>query len=174
MRMHISHLTVAIGVAALTVACAGGTTKVNMSEERSTSAANRTDNQRMALIGCVQPSTTAGDDKYMLTHAIPPPDAIVPQASTNSGEPLIPRGSSVRLGAAYDMKPYLGKEVEISGDLVGAGQATIGTSGSTGQNTPPPAGEMLADIPKSSMANGDIPEVAVESVKVLPGKCNEN
>jgi hypothetical protein len=173
MRIQISHIAVAIGVAALTVACSGRTTAVNMTEERSTSAANRSDNQRLELIGCVEPMHTAAEGGYLLTHAIPPPGASVPEVSANSGEPLIPRGSSVRLGAAYDMKPYLGKEVEISGDLVGAGLATIGTSGSKGQNAPPPAGEMRADMPNSSVANADIPEVAVESVKVQPGKCGE-
>jgi hypothetical protein len=175
MRMHISHITVAIGVAALTVACAGGTTTVNMTEERATSSANRGANQRLELIGCVAPSTSATEGKYLLTHVIPPPGAMVPQVSASSDEPLIPRGSSVRLGASYDMKPYVGKEVEISADLVGAGQPAVGTSGSTatGQNTPPPAGDLLADIPKGSYANADMPEIAVETVKVQPGKCTE-
>lgn len=174
MRIHTSHITVAIGIAALTVACSGRTTAVNMTEERSTSAANRSPNQRLALIGCVEPMHTAAEGKFMLTHAVPPPDAMVPEMSADSDEPLIPRGSTVRLGATYDMKPYLGKEVEISGDLVGAGLATTGTSGSKGQNSPPPAGEMYADIPNSSVANADTPEIAVESVKVQPGQCGGN
>jgi hypothetical protein len=170
MRMHISHIAVAIGVAALTAACTGRTTKVNMSEERTTSWANRSDNQRMALIGCVEPAPNAAEGKYMLTHAVPPPGAIVPQVSANSNEALIPRGSSVRIGESYEMKPYLGKEVEISADLVGAGQATVGTSGSTGQ-TPPPAGQMRADMPEGSLANAETPEVAVESLKVRSDSC---
>jgi hypothetical protein len=174
MRMQISHITVAIGVAALTVACTGGTTNVNMSEERTTSGANRSDNQRLELIGCVEPSPITGEGTYVLDHAVPPPGAMAPHVSANSDEPLIPPGSWVRLGASYDMKPYVGKEVEISADLVGAGLATIGTSGSTGQTTPPPAGDMYADMPKGSVANGDIPEIAVETVKVRSGKCAEN
>jgi hypothetical protein len=170
MRMHISHITAAIGIAALTVACTGRTTKVNMSEERTTSWANRSDNQRMELIGCVEPASNAGEGRYVLTHAVPPPGAIVPQVSANSNEALIPRGSSVRLGESYDMKPYDGKEVEVSADLVGAGQATVGTSGSTGQGAPP-AGQMRADMPSGSLANADIPEIAVESVKVKADSC---
>lgn len=170
MQKHILHSAIAIGVAALAVGCGGRTASVNMSQERATSAANASQNQRMELIGCVSPAPNAGEGKYILDHVVPPPGALVPEVNTSTNEPLIPRGSSVRL-AGVDMKPYVGKQVLVSADLVGAGQPTIGTSGS--KASPPPAGDMKADMPKGSVANGDMPELAVESVKVQTGTCSE-
>lgn len=167
MQKHIFQTAIAIGVAALAVGCTGRTSSVNMTQERATSAANRSPNQRMELIGCVSPAPNAAEGKFILDHAVPPPGALEPEVNSSTNEPLIPRGSSVRL-AGPDMKSYVGKEVAISGDLVGAGQATIGT---TGEAAPTQASGQKGDMPKGSLANGDRPEIAVESVKVQADSC---
>jgi hypothetical protein len=154
MRNHLSHLTIAIAISALGIAsaaCSGRTTAVNMTEERAKSAANQNPNQRLELIGCVKAAENPGVGKFILNKVVPPPGALVPQASPSAETALIPRGSWVRLGG-LDMHPYLGKRVAVSGDLVSPSPNAIGT---TGQNGSPQ----------------DPPEIAVESVKVQADSC---
>jgi hypothetical protein len=154
MRNHLSHLTIAIAISALgfaSGACSGRTTAVNMTEERAKSAANENPNQRLELIGCVKAAETPGMGKFILDRVVPPPGALVPQASPNGGTALIPRGSWVRL-AGVDMQPYLGKRVAISGDLVSPSPNAVGTMGQNGSPQDPP-------------------QIAVETVKVQADKC---
>lgn len=167
MRIHIFRITAAIAIAALGVACSGRTNTVKMTEERAKSSVNERPNQRLELIGCVKPASTPGEGKFILDRVTPPPGAMTPEVSTTNAEPLIPRGSWVRL-AGLDMHPYLGKEVAVSGDLVKTGLNTIGTAG---QSATTQQAAQQKEYPSGAEANGETPEIAVETVKVQADSC---
>src|SRR5262249_5152850 len=110
MRKNISHAAIALTVTALAVACGGRTAEVKQNEERTKSAANRSDLDRVSLIGCVQPAPTFAEGQFILGN-------VLPRGQGMGDNPWIPRGSWVRLDGP-DLKSYLGKEVVISGWLV--------------------------------------------------------
>jgi len=163
MQHHISQITVALGIATLLAGCSGQTTSVKMTEERSQSAVKAGLNPRLQLIGCVKTAPSPATGQYILAHVVPPPGELDPSEVSGNG-PRIPRGSWVRL-AGQDLKPYLGKQVEISGDLLGP--SGVGTSGQiqSGQK---------ADMPAGSIAADDVPEVAVEKIKKQADSCSDH
>ena len=162
MPHHISHITVALGITTLLAGCSGRTTAVKMTEERSQSSVKAGLNPRLQLIGCVKTAPSPAAGRYILAHIVPPPGELDPAEVSGNG-PRIPRGSWVRL-SGQDLKPYLGKQVEISGDLLTS--SAIGTSGQiqSGQK---------ADMPAGSVAAGDVPEIAVETIKQQADSCSE-
>jgi hypothetical protein len=152
MRNHIRYLIVGLAFTALGVACGGRTSEVKQTEERTTSAVNRNDLDRVSLIGCVKPAPKVGEGQFILANVLPRGEGI-------ADNPRIPRGSWVRLEGP-ELNRYAGKEVVISGWIVDRATSTIGTGGKNG-------------MPKAAEANGDAPKVAVESVKKQADGCEQ-
>jgi hypothetical protein len=125
-----------------------------MTEERATGSLKANASARMTLMGCVRPAATKGEGDYILDRVTLPPGEIEPEASSSSGQALIPRGSWVRLGGP-NMHQYLGKQVVVSGNLA---DIATGTAGKEGAAKP-------GDYVTWNRTPGDVPLFAVETVK---------
>ena len=158
---HSSHIAIALALtlAVLGAACGGRTSSVNITEERAQGALKANTNRRMELIGCVKPTVSKAEGRYILEHVTPPPGELAPEASSTSTNALVPRGSWVRLGGP-DMNKYVGKQVLVSGDLV---DAPVGTAGHGGTVQP-------GDYVRWNNTPADTPLFAVETVKAQ-GDC---
>jgi hypothetical protein len=170
MRNHVTHLCVALLFAAAGVACSGRTSQVT--DHRDQSGASRGVNQRVALRGCVQPATQG--QGWVLRHVVMVAPSEQPQGQDIVDDPVIARGSWVRLEGGKDMtdnlKGYLNNEVTITGDVVSTGANTIGTAGRGGEAAV--QGSAQEQYPaRSSVANGDAPRVAVEKVQKIAENC---
>ena len=157
MRNHVSHVTVAILTAALGVACTGRNDSVN-NDRRAQGGGDRGINQRLSLQGCVE--AAPGVNEYVLRNVAEVSPAEQPQGADRAQQPLVPRGSWVRLVSGNDdLKNYLGKRVTVTGEVRDAGGNTIGTAG---QSSP---------LPRAGEANGHAPQIAVERVAAADGTC---
>lgn len=160
MRTHLLPVVTALGIAAISVACSGRTTRAS---DRRAEHGLRGVNERVALRGCVQPAPYG--EGYSLQHVIVLSSADEPSGLDAIEHPLIARGSWVRLAggqdATRDLKSQLNHEVAVTGDIVEAGQNTVGTAG---HSAPPNA-------PQASVANGDAPRVAVERIDKIADNC---
>jgi len=167
MRNHIAHIAAALAFAALGVACSGRTTsatKGNDSTERNTALGS---DQKVSLFGCVQPAPSAAEGKFILAHVITPGiPGTEPTVKNGTESPLIPRGSWVRL-AGENLQQYSGKQVEVSGWIANPGLNTIGTGGNAQEQEKAQAQHM----PRSGEANGDAPQLRVETVKEQADSC---
>ena len=164
MRNHVTHVCAALLVGAIGVACSGRTSEVV--NRRDETGGKRGVNERVILRGCVQP---AGEGQgYVLRHVVVLPPSEQPTGQDMIDNPLIPRGSWVRLAGSTDMdqtlKAHVNNEVSLTGDIVDSGENTIGTSGRGG------AAE-VQNPPQSSVANGNAPKVAVEKVQKIAENC---
>ena len=165
MRNRLTHVCAALAIAASAVACGGRTTQERARREQT--GGKRGENERVVLRGCVQPA--AEGQGYALRHVIVLPSTEQPQGQDTVEHPLIARGSWVRLAGGSDMtetlKSHMNQEVTITGDLVNSGENTIGTAGRGGsaQEQTPPV--------RTSVANGDAPQVAVEKVQKIAENC---
>jgi hypothetical protein len=152
MRKHFAHISAALALAALAVACTGR-------HERAT-------HERISLRGCVQPAVVG--EGYALRHVIVTSGAEQAQAQEPIEHPLIARGSWVRLapgsGMNGDLKSYLNQEVTITGEVIDPGLNTIGTSGKRGS-------AQEQNPPRASIANGDAPRIAVDKVQKIAENC---
>jgi hypothetical protein len=157
MRKHFSHLTVALLTAALGVACTGRNGVGN--DRRAQGGGNRGVNEKIALQGCVE--AAPGTNAYVLRDVSEVAPEQQPQGQERMDHgPLVARGSWVRLAMGNDdLKRYLGKHVTLTGDVSDAGGNTIGTAG---QSSP---------MPRAGEANGNAPQIAVETVKESEGTC---
>jgi hypothetical protein len=155
MRKQITHVAAAVGVAAMTAACAGGTSR--SSDNRSHTGGQRGTYQRVMLRGCVQPAPSG--QGFALQHVVPNPPAAQGQGQETMEHPIIERGSWVRLEGDPNIKSLVGNEVMVTGDVTDSGQNTIGTSG---QERP---------VPHTGEANGDAPHVAIERVDKIAENC---
>jgi hypothetical protein len=156
MRNHISHLTVAILTAAVGIGCTGRNDAVN-NDRRAQGGGERGVNQRLSIQGCVE--AAPGTNQYVLRNVAEVAPAQQPQGADRM-EPLVPRGSWVRLVSGNDdLKNYLGKRVTVTGEVRDPGGNSIGTAG---QSSP---------LPRASVANGNAPQIAVEHVKATEGVC---
>jgi hypothetical protein len=165
MKTYLTHLSAALAIAAAAAACTGRNHSVG-NDRRTQGGGDRGVNERIALRGCVQPAP-AGQG-YALRHVVVVPSTEQPQGQETMEHPLIARGSWVRLAAGSgmtdDLKTYLNNEVAITGDIVDRGENTIGTAGRDGS-----AQEQT--LPRASVANGNAPRVAVETVKKIAENC---
>jgi hypothetical protein len=147
MRKHFTHISAALLIAAVGVACSKSGVG---NDRRAQSGGNRGVNDRIALRGCMQPSTDGIG--FTLQHVVVIPSVEQPQGNETMENPLVPRGSSVRLAASGhitdDFRHYLNNEVTIQGDILTAGM--VGTSGGS---------------------QHDAPSVAVEKVKKIAENC---
>lgn len=152
MRKHFAHISVALALAALAVACTGRKDAGN--------------HERVVLRGCVQPAVVG--EGYALRHVIVTSAAEPAQAQESIEHPLITRGSWVRLAAGSgmtgDFKSYLNQEVTITGEVIDPGLNTIGTSGKSGS-------AQEQNPPRAGIANGDAPRIAVEKVQKIAENC---
>jgi hypothetical protein len=144
---------------ALTIGCTGRNDTVK-NDRRTQGGGNRGTAERIAARGCVQPAP-AGQG-FALRHVVMAAPEQQPQGQETMEHALIPRGSWVRLEGGANLKDYLGKEVSITGDIVDRGENTIGTSGQE------------KALPRASVANGDAPRVAVETVQKIADSCPGN
>lgn len=172
MRNHVTHVCVALLFAAAGVACTGRTSQVN-NDHRDQSGGNRGVNQRVALRGCVQP---AGEGQgWVLRHVVMVAPSEQPQGQDIVDNPVIARGSWVRLDGGKDMtdnlKGYANNEVTITGDVVSTGANTIGTAGRGGEAAMQGSSAQEQDPARTSIANGDAPRVAVEKVQKIAENC---
>lgn len=165
MRNHVTHVCVALLFAAAAVACTERTSQVN-NDRRDQSGGNRGVNQRVALRGCVQPAGVG--QGWVLRHVVMVAPSEQPQGQDIVDNPVVARGSWVRLEGGKDMtdnlKTYVNNEVTITGDVVASGENTIGTAGRGGS-------AQEQNPPKASVANGDAPRVAVERVQKIAENC---
>ena len=164
MRNHVTHLCAALLIAAIGAGCDGRTSQVG--NHRDQTGGKRGVNERIILRGCVQPAVEG--QGYALRHVVVLPSAEQPQGQDTIENPLIARGSWVRLAGGNDMdetlKSHLNNEVTITGDIVNSGENTIGTAGR--------GGSAQAQNPsQASVANGDAPSVAVEKVQKIADNC---
>lgn len=192
MRKHLSHITIAIGIAAVAVACAGGTT-VSKSERREQNGGEkRATDQRVAIQGCVGPAESGKGFVLRDVDMTGPAHQPFGQESMEHG-PLIERGSWVRLaGNDQDIQPYEGKRVSVTGDVIDSGKNTLGTSGRTlpskeatdthgkyaqsskdADTNPDRAGVPSSVAPIGADANGTAPEVAIETIKKISDQCTD-
>ena len=149
MRNHFLHLTIAVATAAVAVACSG---RDNVDNPRKVqSGGDRI--QRIALDGCVN-EAAGGGDQFVLRDV----SEVDSQPQSQAGT-AIPRGSWVRLAGGDDLRKYVGKRVKVTGEVRDTGENTIGTSGQS------------AEMPRTSVANGNAPQIAVERVEESPGSC---
>ncbi len=166
MRHHFAHISAALALAAIAIACDGRNSVVD-NDRRAQGGGNRGVNERVSLRGCVQPAVTG--QGYALRHVIVESSAEQPQGQETMEHPLIQRGSWVLLasgqGMNEDLKSYLNNEVTITGEVIDTGQNTIGTAGHEGGT---PQEQMPAT---SSVANGAAPRVAVEKVQKIAENC---
>lgn len=164
MRNHVTHVCAALMLAAFAVACSGRTSQVV--NRRDQSSGQRGVHERVILRGCVQPA--AEGQGYVLRHVIVLPPSEQPTGQDTIDNPLIARGSWVRLAGSTDMdetlKAHLNNEVSITGDIVDSGENTIGTSGRGGSAE-------VQNPPQTSVANGNAPKVAVEKVNKIAENC---
>jgi hypothetical protein len=189
MRKQISHITLAIGIAAVAVACSGGNTVVK-NDRRDQSGGDRGTNQRVFLQGCVGPAER-GNGYVLRDVDVAPPEQQGQGQETMEHGPLVARGSWVRLaGQTADLKQYEGKRVSITGDITDSGKNTLGTSGRTlpakeatdshgkyaqsskdANTSPDRSGVPTTVAPVGADANGTAPQVAVESIKKIADQC---
>jgi hypothetical protein len=158
-RSHAApHLTIAIAAAGLAIACANSP---GDNDRRAQAGGDRGTNERISLQGCVE--AAPGTNAYVLRKASELAPAAQPQGQERMGrEPLVPRGSWVRLVAGNDdLKGYLGRRVTITGAVRDKGTNTIGTAG---QSSP---------MPRAGEANGNAPQIAVERVAAAEGTCEQ-
>lgn len=149
MRNHASHLAVAILTAAVGIACTGRNDGVD-NDRRMQGGGARGINQRLSIDGCVE--AAPGTNAYVLRNVSEVQPAQQPQGGDRT-EPLVPRGSWVRLTSGNDeLNKYLGKRVTVMGEVRDAGGNTIGTAG---QSSP---------MPRAGEANSHAPLIAVEKV----------
>jgi hypothetical protein len=172
MRNHITHACVALMFAVFAVACGGRTSQVT-ADHRDESDARRGVNQRVSLRGCVQP---AGEGQgWVLRHVVPTPPSEQPEGQDVVENPIIARGSWVRLEGGQDMtenlKGYVNNEVTVIGDVVSTGANTIGTAGRGGEAAVQGGSAPEQSPARSSVANGDAPRVAVEKVQKIAENC---
>src|SRR5262245_8819015 len=143
MRRHLTHLSITLAIATTLLACTGGSTRAGANRR-----GDRGINERVALRGCVQPAPVGPG--YALQHVIVLPSAEQPSGQDAIDNPIITRGSWVRLAggqdATNDLKKYLNNEVTVTGEIV----ETVGTAGHEG---------------------GDAPKIALERVNKLADNC---
>lgn len=165
MRNQVTHLCLALAIAGIAAACGGRTSEVV--NRRDQTGGQRGINQRVVLRGCVQPAVQG--QGYALRHVVVLPPEEQQQGTDIVDNPLIPRGSSVRLAAGKsmtdDFKKYLNNEVSIIGDVIDSGANTVGTAGRGGGSPE------VQNPPQSSVGNGDAPQVAVEKVQKIAENC---
>jgi hypothetical protein len=163
MRTQLTHLCVAVLVAATAVACTGR--NHGAGNDRVQGAGDRGLNDRVVLRGCVQPAP-AGPG-YALRHVLVIPSPEQADGLNAIEHPLIARGSWVRLAGERmngDLNAYLGKEVTVEGDIVETGENTVGTAGHDGS-------AQEHTVPRASVANGNAPKVAAEHVNTIADNC---
>lgn len=184
MRNHVTHIATAVALAALAVACGGDNS--NQSRYLTESGRGRGLNQHVKLEGCVAPAG-AHPGEYVLREVFLPEPAEQPMGQETAQVPPVVNGSWVRLSgdaAELNLKDYLGKRVEVDGNISETGQNTLGTSGHAGTNedkferSSRDAGtDPVRNIPPTTAApagadaNGDAPQIAIEHVKALGQSC---
>src|SRR5215471_1856240 len=128
MRNHVNHVCAALAIAAMGAACSGRTGQVADRHDQAGSA--RGANQRVLLRGCVQPA--AEGPGFTLQHVMVLPLDEQPTGQDTIDNPLIARGSWVRLAGTDDFQKYVNNEVAVTGDIVETGANTVGTAGRDG------------------------------------------
>jgi hypothetical protein len=163
MRKHISHITLALAFAALGIACSGRNTAATKGNDRAERGGTIGTDQRVSLVGCVQPAPNSAEGKFILEHVVTSGmPGTGPTTRNGPGTPLIPRGSWVRL-EGQGLEQYNGKQVEVSGWIANPGLNTIGTGGR--------ANAQEQHMPRAAEANGDAPHLRVETVKKQADSC---
>jgi hypothetical protein len=156
MRNHVSHLAVAILTAVIGVACSG--TKGVGNDRRVQGGGDRGTNENMSLTGCVYEAP--GTNAFVLRDVVEVAPEQQPQGQERmSREPIVPRGSFVRLAGDEDLKNYVGKHVTVTGQVRDPGTNTIGTAGQS------------SELPRAGVSNSQPPLISVEHVKETEGMC---
>ncbi len=163
MRTHLTHIGLAVVVAAAAVGCSRPA-KNNTNDTRYYTESGRDSgsaNQYMKLDGCVQDGTSA-DGEFELHEVTVPPAAEQPIGQESMERPLILPGSWVRLvGDTEELRQYMGKRVEVQGTVQDSGGNTMGTAGRRDTN----------GIPTGANANAVAPRIAVEHVRKIADSC---
>jgi hypothetical protein len=112
----------------------------------------------MSLTGCVYEAP--GTNAFVLRDVVEVAPEQQPQGQERmSREPIVPRGSFVRLAGDEDLKNYVGKHVTVTGQVRDPGTNTIGTAGQS------------SELPRAGVSNSQPPLIAVEHVKETEGMC---
>ena len=170
MRNRISHIALALAFAGLGVACSGRNTSATKGNDHAEGGGAIGTDQRVSLVGCVEPAPNSAEGKFILAHVITSGiPGTEPTAKNGLNTPLIPRGSWVRL-VGQDLQQYNGKQVEVSGWIANPGLNTIGTDGNASAQEKQKAQEQ--HMPRAAEANGDAPQLRVETVKKQADSCS--
>jgi hypothetical protein len=103
---------------------------------------------------------------------------------------VVTEGSWVRLAdrSGIDLRQYVGQQVTVSGSIADTGENTIGTSGTTGAETPSGDKSQAAQtgqhhsskvaqeagrIGRESLADGTAPQLNVENVNATGERCGK-
>ena len=187
MRNHLAHVVMAVGIAALAVACGGAGTG-SPSGSASEGGRGLAVDQQVKLQGCVQPASSNPGELILAGVFVPAP-ATQPRNQETAQEPVIANGTWVRLTGNIDqlqLRDYLGKRVEVTGRVRDTGANTLGTSGYVGSNkdkfdrssrdagTDPQRNiTPTTAAPNGGDANGTAPSIAVEQVRKLSDSCRQ-
>jgi hypothetical protein len=181
MGNHVTHIGIAVLLAAAAVACSGRTNKITA--ERDQTGNKRGTFSNVKVDGCVQ--AAPGNNQYTLQKVTVPGPAEQP-VGNNAGEgPLITEGAWVRVtGGTQNLKDYLGKRVEIVGVVQDTGENTLGTSGRAGSDhdkyarsthdagtSPDRNMKPTTAAPAGADANGTAPLIAINTISKLADKC---
>jgi hypothetical protein len=142
---------------------------------------------QVSLSGCLE-AGAAGAGTYVLRNVrFDPPGGSDPHRNTTSGQDGITEGSWVRLVAAENLQPQIGRRVAVTGIVTDQGANTIGTAGSSGTVLPSGDRSQAAStehystkvkkesgrIGRESMANGTAAEIRAAQMKDLGEACQD-
>jgi hypothetical protein len=169
MRNPVPPLLIVV-VTAAGVACSrGGATPQQDAAVGETGAMGHV-HQRVSLSGCVQ--AAPGFNEFVL-HKVTFPSDEPRSEDLMKQEALIPEGSWVRLKAGKaDPKGYLGQRVSVTGQIIDAGENTIGTSSRRSQHPTDRAMPPSTVPPPAADANGAPPEILVDQISPLLQRCD--
>ena len=186
MRKHLTHIGMAVLLAAIAVGCSNPSSN-NPDHGRYATEGGRKSgppDQYVKLDGCLEPGDRP-DGAFMLRQVVVPEPATQPLGQETMEHRPIPPGSWVRLiGDAGDLKRELGHRVEVTGRVEDSGENTMGTSGHEGSNddkfrrsshdagtNPDRNITPTTAAPAGANANGLSPRIAVEHVRKLADSC---
>jgi hypothetical protein len=125
--------------------------------------------QYVRMQGCVQPGSAS--DRFVLRDVIVPTPAAQPRGEASVNHPAAQNGDTLPLVGPADLKRYVGKFVDVRGNMHPQDRVPTGTSGTTASAAEPQDGASHAvSVQTTSERQGQM-ELAIEHIKELRGSC---